>query len=42
MFVFAQQGPPGLPGIKGSKVRLIYVGVLEEIAIPITYFHEHN
>lgn len=33
LFVFAHQGPPGLPGPKGSKVRFIIAGALEEIAI---------
>lgn len=36
VFAFTQQGPPGLPGLKGSKVRL--TGVSEEITIQIYVF----
>lgn len=35
MFVLAQQGPPGLPGLKGSKVRLIIVGRKNRLHVPI-------
>lgn len=33
VFVLVLQGPPGLPGLKGSKVRFTTVGVMEQITI---------
>lgn len=35
VFVLGQQGPPGLPGLKGSKVRSMMFGVMEEITVYI-------
>lgn len=38
VFVLALQGPPGLPGLKGPKVRFTTVGVMEEITINMDIF----
>lgn len=38
VFVLALQGPPGLPGLKGSEVRFTTVGVMEEITINMYIF----
>lgn len=38
VFVLALQGPQGLPGLNGSKVRFTTVGVMEKITINMHIF----
>lgn len=34
LLVFATQGPPGLPGLEGPKVRELFVGDTYSITVP--------